>query len=123
MLVLVFAAYFFSAREAWPYLGVVLALTALPLVYDDSALDSGLLGELLIVAPCYWLLAFLLITGKRGMVALRTRADVLAREDPLTGLPNRRALLEAMGRGGDRRHDDDLAGQKPVAVNLFRRIG
>ncbi|HET6551526.1 MAG TPA: GGDEF domain-containing protein [Solirubrobacter sp.] len=97
MLVVVFAAYFFPAREAWPYLGVVLALHALPFAYDTGALSDGLLGELLIVAPCYWLLAFLLVTGKRGMVELRSHADRLARQDPLTGLANRRALLEAMG--------------------------
>ena len=103
MLVLVFAAYFFRAREAWPYLALVLALHELPLAYDPTALDSGLLGELLIVAPCYWLLAFLLITGKRGMIELRARADELARTDPLTGLANRRALIEAMdGAGGAR---------------------
>ena len=30
------------------------------------------------------------------MVTLRSRADTLARQDPLTGLANRRALLEAM---------------------------
>ncbi|HEX6024372.1 MAG TPA: GGDEF domain-containing protein [Solirubrobacter sp.] len=96
LLVLVFAAYFFPAREAWPYLGLVLVLHGLPFAYDGGALDAGLLGELLIVAPCYWLLAFLLITGKRGMVTLRAHADRLARQDPLTGLANRRALLEAM---------------------------
>ena len=96
MLVLVFAAYFYPPREAWAYLPFVLALHELPLAYDESALSTGMLGELLIVAPCYWLLAFLLITGKRGMIALRVRADELARTDPLTGLANRRALLEAM---------------------------
>ena len=97
MLVLVFAAYFFPAREAWPYLGIVLLLArAAVRVRRAAALEAGLLGELLIVAPCYWLLAFLLITGKRGMITLRSRADTLARQDPLTGLANRRALLEAM---------------------------
>jgi diguanylate cyclase (GGDEF)-like protein len=96
MLVLVFAGYFFPSREAWPYLGVVLVLHGLPFAYDGGAIEAGLLGELLIVAPCYWLLAFLLITGKRGMVTLRSHADRLARQDPLTGLANRRALLEAM---------------------------
>jgi diguanylate cyclase (GGDEF)-like protein len=95
MLVIVFTGYFFPGREAWPYLGVVLALHALPLLYDHSAIDSGLLGELLVVAPCYWILMFLLVSGKRGMVELRRRADDLARRDPLTGLANRRALLEA----------------------------
>jgi diguanylate cyclase (GGDEF)-like protein len=102
MLVLVYAAYFFPAREAWPYLPLVLALHELPLAYDDTALSTGLLGELLIVAPCYWLLAFLLITGKRGMIELRARADELARTDSLTGLANRRALIEALDSGDDR---------------------
>jgi diguanylate cyclase (GGDEF)-like protein len=96
MLVLVFAGYFFPSREAWPYLAMVLILHGLPFAYDGEALEAGLLGELLIVAPCYWLLAFLLITGKRGMITLRSHADTLARQDPLTGLANRRALLEAM---------------------------
>jgi diguanylate cyclase (GGDEF)-like protein len=96
MLVVVFAAYFFPAGEAWPYLGLVLVLQALPFTYDPEAIPGGHLGELLIVGPCYWLLMFLLITGKRGMVTLRSHADRLARQDPLTGLANRRALLEAM---------------------------
>jgi diguanylate cyclase (GGDEF)-like protein len=108
MLVLVFTGYFFPGREAWPYLGVVLVLHALPLVYDADAVPDGLLGELLVVTPCYWLLTFLLVSGKRGMVELRTRADDLARRDPLTGLANRRALLEAAGASPGRRADDRL---------------
>src|SRR3954464_594269 len=58
MLVLVFAAYFFPAREAWPYLALVVALQELPMAYDTEAVRAGILGELLIVGPCYWLLAF-----------------------------------------------------------------
>ena len=73
MLVLVFAALLLPhARGVAVPRRSSLALHALPLAYDRKALDSGLLGELLIVAPCYWLLAFLLITGKRGMVELRS---------------------------------------------------
>ena len=36
MLVLVYAAYFFPPREAWPYLGLVVAVHALPLAYDPD---------------------------------------------------------------------------------------
>jgi diguanylate cyclase (GGDEF)-like protein len=118
MLVLVFAAYFFPPREAWPYLAFVLALHELPLAYDETALSSGLLGELLIVAPCYWLLAFLLITGKQGMISLRLRADALARTDPLTGLANRRALLEAM----EFRDRGQCIGLLMLDVDDFKRV-
>lgn len=96
LLVLVFSAYFFPAREAWPYLACALLVHGMPLFYDPNALGEALLGELLVLGPCYWLLMFVLISGKRGMVQLRAQADALARQDPLTGLANRRALLEAI---------------------------
>ena len=121
LLVLVFAAYFFPAREAWPYLVLILALHELPLVYDADALDNGLLGELLIVGPCYWLLTFLLISGKRGMIALRMRADELARTDPLTGLANRRALIEAMAGTGGRARDEQI-GLLMVDVDNLKQV-
>jgi diguanylate cyclase (GGDEF)-like protein len=108
MLVLVFTGYFFRGREAWFYLGVVVILHSLPLAYDRDAIDTGLLGELLVVTPCYAILMFMLINGKRGMVELRERADELARRDPLTGLANRRALLEAASLGAGRRAGDQL---------------
>jgi diguanylate cyclase (GGDEF)-like protein len=108
MLVLVFTGYFFRGREAWAYLGVVVILHSLPLAYDREAIDTGLLGELLVVTPCYAILMFMLISGKRGMVELRERADDLARQDPLTGLANRRALLEAAQLGAGQRAGDRL---------------
>jgi diguanylate cyclase (GGDEF)-like protein len=121
MLVLVFASYYFPGREAWPYLVLILALHELPLAYDPNALEAGLLGELLIVAPCYWLLAWLLISGKRGMIELRARADELARTDPLTGLANRRALIEAMtGTGGRARHEE--VGLLMLDVDDFKQV-
>ena len=77
-----------------------------------------MLGELLIVAPCYWLLAFLLITGKQGMISLRVRADELARTDPLTGLANRRALIEAM----EFRDRGQCIGLLMLDVDDFKRV-
>jgi diguanylate cyclase (GGDEF)-like protein len=120
ILALVYAAYFFPAREAWPYLPFVIALHALPFVYEfREAFEAELIGELAIVAPIYWLLASLLITGKRGMIEARARADKLAREDALTGLANRRALLEALG--GTRREDDQV-GLLMLDVDDFKRM-
>ena len=121
MLVLVFASYFFPSREAWPYLALILVLYELPMAYDTDALSSGLLGELLIVGPCYWVLGSLLIAGKRGMIDARARADELARTDPLTGLANRRALVEAMAGGGGRARDEQL-GLLMLDVDNFQLV-
>lgn len=96
LLSLTLPGYFFRSQEAWPYLGLAVLVHAFPLLYDPDAVGEALLGELLILLPCYWLLMFVLVAGKRGMVELRAQADALARQDPLTGLANRRALLEAI---------------------------
>ena len=120
MLVLVFTGYFFRGREAWAYLGVVVILHSLPLAYDRDAIDTGLLGELLVVTPCYAILMFMLINGKRGMVELRERADDLARRDPLTGLANRRALLEAAAQVAPGRRAGDQLGLLLLDVDDFK---
>ena len=116
MLPIVFTAYFFPAREAWPYFALALVVHAVPFAYDAEALDASLLGELVILVPCYWLLTFLLISGKRGMIALRGEADALARRDPLTGIANRRALLEAIERA------DGPVGLLVLDVDDFKSI-
>jgi diguanylate cyclase (GGDEF)-like protein len=116
MLPIVFTAYFFPAREAWPYFALALIVHAVPFAYDAAALDASLLGELVILVPCYWLLTFLLISGKRGMIALRGEADALARRDPLTGIANRRALLEAIERA------DGPVGLLVLDVDDFKAI-
>lgn len=116
LLTLVFTAYFFRNREAWPYLALALVVHALPLTYDPDALHAALLGEILILFPCYWLLMSVLISGKRGMVELRAQAERAAREDPLTGLANRRALLEALTAA------DGPVGLLTLDVDDFKRI-
>src|SRR5690242_6800929 len=77
------------------FLGVICIAVA---VADTGGVNSPARFLLLLslVLPCYWLLMFVLVAGKRGMVELRAQADALARQDPLTGLANRRALLEAI---------------------------
>ena len=74
MLPIVFTAYFFPAREAWPYFALALVVPR-PAVRLRRRRRShaSLFGELLILLPCYWLLTFLLISGKRGMIQAARR--------------------------------------------------
>jgi diguanylate cyclase (GGDEF)-like protein len=122
LLPLVFPAAFFPPSEAWPYFVYVVAAWALPLLYDPDALGTDLLAELLIVVPVFFLIVFLMTSGKRQMVALRTRADELARRDPLTGLANRRALTEALARHVTGRRASDRAGLLVVDLDGFKDI-
>jgi diguanylate cyclase (GGDEF)-like protein len=70
------------------------AIALSPLLYDRGAFDDGYLGELVVLCAAFATLGWLIIAGKEVMVGLREQARLLSLRDPLTDLPNRRALLE-----------------------------
>ncbi len=91
---LFYATYFYRRHDAFPYVLGCVAVALLPLFYDGNAVADGYIGELIIVCPAYLLLGGLIIEGKELLVGLRERAEALALLDPLTDLPNRRAMLD-----------------------------
>jgi len=94
-----YCAYFYAPREAIPYFVGCIVVTALPLIYDPDALGAGYFpAEVLILAPTYCILGGFILVGKRRLIELREAAQQLALRDPLTGLHNRRALLETLDR-------------------------
>jgi diguanylate cyclase (GGDEF)-like protein len=98
-----YCAYFYRRREAVPYLLACILVHSLPLFYDPDAVREGLVAQLVILGPTYLLLGGLIIAGKERLVELRDEARRLSLADPLTGLANRRALidvLEAATAGG-----------------------
>jgi diguanylate cyclase (GGDEF)-like protein len=104
LFILVYAAYFYVPREAWPYVVGVILMHTLPLFYDPAAASRGYVAEVIVLAPSYAVLGGLLLAGKAVLVNLRDEADALAHRDALTGLANRRALMETLERqlGGRR---------------------
>jgi diguanylate cyclase (GGDEF)-like protein len=92
--VVVYAAYFYRRHEALPYVlgGVPAAL--LPFLYDSHAVAEGYIGEVIVVCSAYLILGTLIIKGKEILVELREHAEALAHLDPLTELPNRRAMMD-----------------------------
>jgi diguanylate cyclase (GGDEF)-like protein len=91
---LFFACYFFPPWPARLYLLGCVAIALSPLAYDRSAVADGYIGELIVLCAAYVTLGWLIIEGKQIMVDLRERARLLSLRDPLTNLPNRRALIE-----------------------------
>jgi diguanylate cyclase (GGDEF)-like protein len=98
---LFYCCYFFSRRIAWLYVVGCTAIPLTPLIYDRSAVGEGYVGELIVLCAAYLTLGWLIIGGKAIMVDLREQAHSLARRDPLTDLPNRRALIEWLERHAD----------------------
>jgi len=107
LFIVVYCAYFYRPKEAWPYLFGCVIVHALPLAYDGGAMGEGLLAELLIIGPTYLILGGLILSGKRLLVDLRDEAREASLCDPLTGLANRRALMDSLYArvGGERASD------------------
>jgi diguanylate cyclase (GGDEF)-like protein len=91
---LVYATYFYPRHQALPYVLGCVCVALVPFLYDGEAVSDGYLGEVIVVCPVYLTLGVLIVKGKELLVSLRERAEALALLDPLTELPNRRAMLD-----------------------------
>ena len=94
---LVYVTHYFPRRQALLYLPACVAVALSPLLYDTAATSGGYLGELLVICPAYVIVGGSIMDGKGLLVKLRERAHMLAHIDPLTELPNRRAMLDWLG--------------------------
>jgi diguanylate cyclase (GGDEF)-like protein len=103
-----YCSYFYRRREAVPYLFACVVVTALPLLYERDAIQDGLLARVLILGPTYLILGFLIIAGKERLVELREEARRLSLADPLTGLANRRALIDVLESATGGRADETV---------------
>jgi diguanylate cyclase (GGDEF)-like protein len=110
---LFFTCYFFPPRLARLYVVGCVAIALSPLVYDRSAVAEGYVGELIVLCAAYVTLGWLIIEGKAIMVELRERARLLSLRDPLTDLPNRRAMIEWLEQ-----HAEGAAGVGLILADL-----
>jgi diguanylate cyclase (GGDEF)-like protein len=116
---LVYAAYFYERHDALPYVLGCVAAVLVPLLYDGEAVSQGYIGELIVVCPAYVILGLLIIKGKELLVALREHAEALALLDPLTELPNRRAMLDWLRTETER---DSSTGLLLVDLDGFKDV-
>jgi len=106
-----FIAYFFPARLAWPLVALFAFVYATPLFYDAAALEAVYPARTLgfVVAMVGETLAMQLL--KRRLLRAEARQRVMAERDPLTGLYNRRTF--------DARLEESLAAPEGAALVLF----
>jgi diguanylate cyclase (GGDEF)-like protein len=95
---LLYAAFFFPARWAWP-LSVELVLVAgTPLLYDGNAVDSAYPSRYLALVAGYLAATAVMVGLKRRLVDAEARQRDFAHRDPLTGVGNRRSFDTTLKR-------------------------
>src|SRR3954447_7670271 len=95
VLPMLYVAYFFPARYAWPLAGLEVATYASPLFTSQAP------HHLLVARSCSYAVAYagVVVTIqflKRRLVSAERHQHRMARVDPLTGLTNRRGFDEAL---------------------------
>jgi diguanylate cyclase (GGDEF)-like protein len=87
-----YVAYFFPPRLAWPLAVIEITTYFTPFLYSDAADRHLLIGRSVMYAAAYAGLVATIQYLKSYLVAAEQRQRRMAHEDPLTGLPNRRAF-------------------------------
>jgi diguanylate cyclase (GGDEF)-like protein len=112
---LLYAAFFFPARWAWPLSIELILVAGTPLLYDGDAVENAFLPRYLALVGGFLAATWVMVGLKHRLVEAEARQRDFANRDPLTGVGNRRAFDAALHRelterskprGGRREVDD-----------------
>jgi diguanylate cyclase (GGDEF)-like protein len=110
---LLYAAFFFPPRWAWPLSIELIAVAGTPLLYDGNAVDNAFVPRYAALVAGFLAATWVMVGLKRRLVEAEARQRDFANRDPLTGVGNRRAFdatlqreLAARTRPGGRREAD-----------------
>jgi diguanylate cyclase (GGDEF)-like protein len=111
---LLYAAFFFPARWAWPLSIELIAVAGLPLLYDPNAVENAFVARYAGIAAAFLVATWVMVGLKRRLLDAEARQRDIANRDPLTGFGNRRVFdatmrreLEARTQPRGRRGADD----------------
>lgn len=100
---LLYAAFFFPERWAWPLTLELIMVAGAPLVYDPGAIDNAFLPRYLALAVGFLAATWVMVGLKKRLVAAEVRQREIANRDPLTQVGNRRYFDATMKRELERR--------------------
>jgi diguanylate cyclase (GGDEF)-like protein len=111
---LLYAAFFFPVRWAWPLSIELILVAGTPLLYDPSARENAFVARYLALVVSFLAATWVMVGLKRRLVEAEAHQRDIANRDPLTGVGNRRAFdailrreLDARVRPSGRREADD----------------
>lgn len=118
---LLYAAFFFPPRWAWPLSIELLLFAGTPLVYDEGAIENAFLPRYYALVAAFLAVAWVMMALKQRLQEAETLQRRIANRDHLTGVGNRRAFdavlrseIEARQRPGRGRRQTDGGG--PLAL-------
>jgi diguanylate cyclase (GGDEF)-like protein len=95
---LLYAAFFFPSRWAWPLSIEVILVAGTPLLYDERAIENAFLPRYVAFVVAYLAATWVMVGLKRRLLAAEARQREIANRDPLTGVGNRRAFDATLHR-------------------------
>jgi diguanylate cyclase (GGDEF)-like protein len=95
---LLYAAFFFPERWAWPLTVEVILVAGAPLLYDPDAIHNAFLPRYVGLAVGFLAATWVMVGLKKRLVAAEVRQREFANRDPLTGVGNRRYFDAEMKR-------------------------
>jgi diguanylate cyclase (GGDEF)-like protein len=119
-----FAAYFSTLRGALVRLAGAILVCASPLVYVTPGDRVSYIVRFVALVSTASVLAGIILHNKRELTEAERAARELALQDPLTGIPNRRAFYRDLARAiADAQHGSGpLLGVAMIDLDNFKRI-
>lgn len=87
---LLYAAFFFPARWAWPLSIELILVAGTPLLYDSNAIDNAFLPTYIALVAGFLSATWVLVGLRKRLLAAELHHRDIANRDPLTGIGNRR---------------------------------
>jgi diguanylate cyclase (GGDEF)-like protein len=120
---LLYAAFFFPARWAWPLSIELILVAGTPIVYDGNAIEEAFLPHYVALVAGFLSATWVLVGLRKRLLEAELHQRDIAHRDPLTGVANRRQFDAVLQRelaarshpGGGRRKNDD----SPLALLIF----
>jgi diguanylate cyclase (GGDEF)-like protein len=127
---LLYAAFFFPPRWAWPLSIELILVAGTPLLYDQRAIEDAFLPRYVAFVIAYLAATWVMVGLKRRLLAAEARQREIANRDPLTGVGNRRAfdatlhreLAARTGPAGRREADDSPLALLVLDLDDFKGV-
>jgi diguanylate cyclase (GGDEF)-like protein len=128
---LLYAAFFFPVRWAWPLSIELILVAGTPLVYDGNAIDEAFLPHYVALVAGFLSATWVLVGLRKRLLEAELHQRDIAHRDPLTGVANRRQFDAVLQReiaarsnpgGGGRKGDESPLALLILDLDDFKTI-